>query len=148
VSQVRRVKLKCPDCGKTLIAPPELSGKWIRCPGCGDHWQLPNFQQELDRMVVDWLETTDRPAVVNNQARIIDDLNPPESRDAAVTPLMNEPPPPPSIEVPPADAPGSPDSPPAADLDDIESELDRLGLEPDGQPPIVRRGSKTRRRAR
>ena len=96
-------------------------------------------------MVTDWLGNTDRPAIVNNQARIIDDLTPPESQDGGVAPLMNEPPPAPRLETPPA-AESTPMEPPAVDLEDIEGELDQLGLEPDRESPLVRRSSRTSRR--
>jgi hypothetical protein len=35
------VKFKCPSCGMSLKAEPEMAGKVVRCPGCNTKLQIP-----------------------------------------------------------------------------------------------------------
>lgn len=35
------MKFKCPTCGMSLKAEPEMAGKVVRCPGCNTKLQIP-----------------------------------------------------------------------------------------------------------
>ncbi len=152
--RARRVKYGCPCCNRHLVVPVTHSGHWVKCNHCQGKFQLPNFEQTYEQMVDGWLG--DQPVMRDNQVRFTDDHQKP-----GATPMR------PMLERPQADdpiesmmesddlgAPPSldevcPDVPLMAEMDhaalddvdlgDVEQELARIGLKPDGLRKRMRR---------